>query len=204
MKNNSTTAFMEKCVLDGYPALEPSSVCVIKAAIKHNLDYEVLDENRSFFRIYNDNKEEFIYQATKTSKDVSTFPFITDNKQLVKDVLRENNINVPNGILLEEDMSNNEKNILIKPFIGKSVVVKPNTTNKGTGITIFEQPATLEELKNAIKYAFKFDTKVIIEDFKKGLEYRFLVVGDECICVMHRRPASVVGDGKTSINELIK
>jgi len=204
MKNNSTTAFMEKCVLNGYPNLEPSSVCVIKAAIKHNLDYEILDENRSFFRIYNDKKEEYIYQATKTSKDVSIFPFITDNKQLVKNVLRENNINVPNGILLEENMSNNEKNILLRPFEGKSVVVKPNTTNKGTGITIFEEPATLKELKEAVNYAFKFDTKVIVEDFKKGKEYRFLVVGDECICVMHRRPASVVGDGKTSINELIK
>ena len=192
MKNNSTTAFMEKCVLNGYPNLEPSSVCVIKAAIKHNLDYEILDENRSFFRIYNDKKEEYIYQATKTSKDVSIFPFITDNKQLVKNVLRENNINVPNGILLEENMSNNEKNILLRPFEGKSVVVKPNTTNKGTGITIFEEPATLKELKEAVNYAFKFDTKVIVEDFKKGKEYRFLVVGDECICVMHRRPASVV------------
>ena len=204
MKNNSTTGFLDKCVLYGYPALEPSSVCVIKAAIKHNLKYEVLDENRSFFRIYNDEKEEFIYQATKTSKDISTFPFITDNKVLVKDVLRNNNINVPDGILLEEDMSIKEKAILLKQFVGKCVVVKPNTTNKGTGITIFENPVTLKELKDAVKYAFEFDSKVIIEDFKRGLEYRFLVVGDECICVLHRRPASVVGDGKKSINELIK
>ena len=35
MKNNSTTGYLEKCVLDGYPELEASTVCVIKAAIKH-------------------------------------------------------------------------------------------------------------------------------------------------------------------------
>lgn len=204
MKNNSTAGFIEKCVLDGYPNLEPSSVCVIKAALKHNINYEVLEENKSFFKIYNDDKEEFIYQATKTSKDISTYPFVTDNKLLVKNILKDNNIHVPNGILLEEDMSINEKNILIKPFINKSVVVKPNTTNRGTGITVFEKPANIKELKDAIKYAFQFDSKVIVEEFKKGLEYRFLVIGDECICVIHRRAASVVGDGKSTINELIK
>ena len=204
MNNNSTTGYMEKCVLDGYPLLEPSTVCVIKAAIKHNLNYEILDEKRSFFRIYNDKKEEFIYQATKTSKDISTYPFITDNKVLVKNILRDNNFNVPDGILLDENMSVVEKNSLIKHFVGKSVVVKPNTTNRGTGITVFEKEVTVEELKEAIQNAFKYDSKVIVEDFKKGLEYRFLVIGDECICVLHRRAASVVGDGKSTISELIK
>lgn len=204
MKNNSSSVYMEKCYLSDYPALEPSTVCVIKAAIKHNLNYEVLDENRSFFKIYNDEKEEYIYQATKTSKDISTFPFITDNKVLVKNILKENNLFTPDGILLNDNMSSKEMKNIISNYIRKSVVVKPNTTNKGVGITVFENPANEKELLTAIKLAFKFDSKVIIEDFKKGLEYRFLVVGDECICVLHRRAASVVGNSKSTINELIK
>lgn len=204
MKNNSTTGFLEKCVLNGYPELEPSTVCVIKAAIKHDLKYEILDESRSFIKIYNDEKEEYIYQATKTSKDISTFPFVTDNKELVKDILRENNFNTPNGIILEKGLTKRDIDILIEPFIGKSIVVKPNNTNKGIGITIFEKPVNEIDLKNAIHNAFTYDSKVIVEEFKKGLEYRFLVVGDECICVLHRRAASVVGDGKSSIKELIE
>ena len=204
MKNNSTTGFLEKCVLDGYPDLEPSTVCVIKAAIKHDLKYEILDEARSFIKIYNDEKEEYIYQATKTTKDVSTFPFVTDNKELVKDILRENNFNAPNGIILEKNLTKRDIQILMEPFIGKSVVVKPNTTNKGIGITVFEKSVNEKDLKNAIEKAFKYDSKVIVEEFKKGLEYRFLVVGDECICVLHRRAASIVGDGKSSIEKLIK
>ena len=103
MSNNSTNGFLEKCVLDGYPELEPSTVCVIKAAIHHNLKYEILDEARSFIKIYNDEKEEYIYQATKTSVDVSTFPFITDDKVLVKNILSENNFNTPDGIILDYD-----------------------------------------------------------------------------------------------------
>lgn len=204
MRNNSTTTYYDKCVLDGYEELEPSTVCVIKAAIKHNLKYEILDEKRSFIKIYNDEKEEYIYQATKTSKDVSTFPFVTDNKELVKEILRENNFDTPNGIILEKNLTKRDIRILTEPFIGKSVVVKPNATNKGIGIMIFENAVTEKELRDAITNAFKYDSKVIVEEFKKGLEYRFLVVGDECICVLHRRCASVVGDGKSNIEELIK
>lgn len=204
MKINSSSDFMEKCVLNGYPELEPSTVCVIKAAIKHDLKYEILDESRSFIKVYNEDKEEYIYQATKTSKDVSTFPFITDNKELVKNILRENNFNTPDGIILEKKFTKKEIDYLINPYIDKSVVVKPNTTNKGIGITVFEKPVSQKDLKDAIKNAFKYDSKVIVEEFKKGLEYRFLVIGDECVCVLHRRSASVIGDGKSTINDLIK
>lgn len=204
MKKNSTDGFMEKCVLDGYPLLEPSTVCVIKAALKHDLKVDILDEARSFIKVYNEDMEEYIYQATKTSKDVSTYPFITDNKELVKDVLRENNINTPNGIILEKGVSKRDLTYYIRPFIGKSMVVKPNTTNKGIGITVFEKPVNEKDLIDAINNAFKYDTKVIVEEFKKGLEYRFLVIGDECVCVVHRRAASIVGDGKSNIEELIK
>ena len=204
MKLNNTSGFMEKCVLDGYPALEPSTVCVIKAAIKHDLNYEILDEARSFIKIYNDEKEEYIYQATKTSKDISTFPFVTDNKEIVKDVLRENNLNTPKGIIIEKGHTKRDLEFLIEPFVNKSVVVKPNTTNRGVGITVFEKPVSQKDLFAAVKNAFRHDSQVIIEEFKKGLEYRFLVIGDECVCVIHRRAASVVGDGKTNIANLIE
>ena len=204
MKNNSTAGFLEKCVLDGYPLLEPSTVCVIKAALKHNLKVDILDEARSFIKVYNDEQEEYIYQATKTSKDVSTFPFVTDNKVIVKEILREHNLNTPDGIILEKGISKRDIDYCTRPFIGRSVVVKPNTTNKGIGITVFEKPADQEGLVNAIKNAFRYDTKVIVEEFQKGLEYRFLVIGDECVCVLHRRAASVVGNGKNTIEELIE
>ena len=190
MRNNSTEGFLEKCV--------------IKAAYKHDLKVDILDEARSFIKVYNDEKEEYIYQATKTSKDISTFPFVTDNKVIVKEILRENNLNTPDGITLEKGISKRDINYYIRPFVGKSVVVKPNTTNKGIGITVFEKPVTQEALFNAVKYAFKFDTKVIVEEFQKGLEYRFLVIGDECVCVLHRRAASVIGDGKSRISDLIE
>ena len=35
------------------------------------------------------------------------------------------------------------------------------------------------------------------------MEYRFLVIDGKCLSVAHRRAASVVGDGKSTIKELM-
>ena len=48
MKNNSSNGYLEKCYLEGYPLLEASTVCVIKAAYKHDLKVDILDEARGW------------------------------------------------------------------------------------------------------------------------------------------------------------
>jgi glutamate--cysteine ligase len=45
---------------------------------------------------------------------------------------------------------------------------------------------------------------VLIETFIPGKEYRFLVVGDEVLGVLHRVPANVIGDGISTIEELVQ
>ena len=42
-----------------------------------------------------------------------------------------------------------------------------------------------------------------MEPFIKGKEYRFLVIGEETVAVLHRVPANVIGDGKSTISQLI-
>ena len=42
-----------------------------------------------------------------------------------------------------------------------------------------------------------------MEPFIKGKEYRFLVIGEETAAVLHRVPANVIGDGKSTISQLI-
>ena len=202
-KNNSTAGFLEKCVLDGYPLLEPSTVCVIKAALKHDLKVDILDEARSFIKVYNDEKEEYIYQATKTSKDVSTFPFVTDNKVIVKEILRENNLNTPDGIILEKGISKRDIDYCTRPFIGRSVVVKPNTTNKGIGITVFEKPADQEGLVNAIKNAFRYDTKVIVEIFASRPKWYLDLIDQEYNRIYKCTLRSEIGKKKKDFNKFL-
>ncbi|MBF6842348.1 hypothetical protein HN289_22225, partial [Acinetobacter baumannii] len=46
--------------------------------------------------------------------------------------------------------------------------------------------------------------EVILEDYVPGREFRIVVIGDRVLGAMIRRPASVLGDGKHTIKELIQ
>lgn len=195
--------YEEKYLLKGYPKLESSTVALIKDAISQGIKYEIIDENRSFIKLYTDKQTEYVVQATKTRKDSYIFPFIVNDKEFVKQVLKNNNLNVPEGIVIESTAEREDIDNLINKYENKKCVIKPRTTNCGLGITVFDKPVTKEEIKEAVKYAFNYDSSVLIEDYKIGKEYRFVVIDGKCISVAYRRSASVVGDGIKTIQELM-
>ena len=45
---------------------------------------------------------------------------------------------------------------------------------------------------------------MLIEEFIKGKEYRFLVIDDKVVGILHRVPANVLGDGVKTIRELVE
>ncbi len=194
---------LHKYCMRKYPKLESSTVAVIKDAIKAGIDYNIINESQNFVEYSGNKRKECIIQATKTNMDSYIFPFITDDKFYAKRILTENNLNVPSGILLTKKMSDSAIKKIVKPYFNTQCVVKPRTTNCGIGITVFGTPASEGHLLKAIKYAFKFDNDVLLENFVSGREYRFVVINGKCLNVVWRRSASVVGDGKSTIKELI-
>lgn len=190
--------------LQKYEKLVSESVVIIKDAISQGIDYKVLNESKSLVEFDLNGHKEFVIEGNKTDKDSYIFPIITDDKFTSKQIMDNNGLNVPQAILLEKDMDEEDIEELASDFYDKTLVVKPRNTNYGTGITVFSKPATKEQVLNAIKYAFEFDTNVLIEEYVKGMEYRFLVINGKCLSVAHRRIASVVGDGVSTIRQLIE
>lgn len=189
-----------KFYIQGYPELEKSTVVLIREAFTNGIDVDVLDAEKNIIRLKKDNKEEMIVQATRTSKDISTLQYIVNNKDLAKKILAKNGISTPRGIMFNK---NDDIEKIVATYVNKSIVVKPQSTNCGVGITIFNQGASAEKLREAIKNAFEFDNNILIEEYVKGKEYRFLVINHKCIAVSWRRNASVVGDGQSTIKDLI-
>lgn len=190
--------------LQNYKKLVSESVVLIKDAIANGVDYEVLNELKSIVQFYYKDREEFVIEGNKTDKDTYIFPIITDDKFTSKQIMKEHGLNVPNAILLNRSMNAQDREELLKEFYNHSLVVKPRNTNYGTGITVFAKSASKTQITNAVDYAFKFDENVLIEQYVKGMEYRFLVVNGKCLSVAHRRAASVVGNGKNTIRKLIE
>ena len=85
----------------------------------------------------------------------------------------------------------------------KRVVVKPVDAAHGNGVTtnITDQAA----LKQAIDYAAQFseDTGILIQSQVTGEDIRILFIGDTYVGSLIRHPASVVGDGSSTIAQLI-
>lgn len=196
-------SFCSRYVIKKYPKLDGSAVALIKDALSQGIDFNIIDETKSFVEFTHKNHNEDVIMATMTNRDSYILSYVTDDKQFAKNILIKNKLSVPNGILVDLNMSSFDRECIVEQFVGKPVVVKPKSTNSGTGITILSFPASQKDILNAVKYALRYDDHAIIEDFIKGKEYRFLIVDNECVGVVHRRSASVVGDGKSTIRELI-
>ncbi len=184
-----------------FEALELSTQIIMKDAPERNIVVEVLDYDDNFIRLKSGSKTEIIKQATRTSLDSYISPLIMENKEVTKIILRENGINVPDGISAK---SFDEAIDYFQMFSDKNIVVKPKSTNFGKGVVILKQPYGIDDYKSAIEYAFSYDNSILVEEFASGKEYRFLVIGDEVAAILHRVPANVTGDGIHTIEELVQ
>ena len=200
-KKYKEIAYKNRFKLEGYEDLELSTQILMKEAIKRGIKVDVLDRSENFISLKKCDKKEYVVQATKTSKDNYATILIMENKVVTKKVLEDNNIRVPKG---EEYTSIEEAKVKSDKFIGKPIVIKPKSTNFGIGISIFTEGASKDDMIKAFEIAFENDKTVLIEEFIKGKEYRFLVIGDKVAGILHRVPANVVGDGKSTIAELVE
>ncbi|MEG0014604.1 MAG: bifunctional glutamate--cysteine ligase GshA/glutathione synthetase GshB [Cellulosilyticaceae bacterium] len=199
-KTYKESAYKNRFKLVGYEDMELSTQLLMKEAIKRGISVEIIDRSENFICLKKYGKVEYIKQATKTSKDNYVTVLMMENKGVTKNVLGRNQIKVPGGRefdKLEEAVSE------LDLFTYKPVVIKPKSTNFGVGISIFPEGTKKENLIEALKIAFAHDKTVLIEEFIKGKEYRFLVIDNKVVGVLHRVPANVLGDGVKSISELV-
>jgi len=129
---------------------------------------------------------------------------LTKNKIITKIVLDSLNIHTPKGIIAnsfaEAKMSIKEKS-LIYPLICKPVdgsLAKGVTWNITSSL---ELKKAIDFAKNACKQ--KTHSQLLIEEMFIADEYRVLVFNGKVLSAVHKIPAGVTGDGKSSLHELI-
>ena len=195
--------YNKRYTIAGHEELVAESKVLIKDSVAQGIDYNVLNERKSVVEHINKKHKEIVIEGNKTNRDSYIFPIITDDKLIAKNIMSEAGVNVPDAIVLDKSMTEKDIDELLHDYYNTKLVVKPRNTNYGTGITVFNKPASKKLILNAISYAFKFDDSILIEQYVKGMEYRFLVIDGKCVSIAHRRNASIVGDGKSTIIELI-
>ena len=200
-KQYKAQAFERFYALSAFDNMELSTQALLFDLIQQGISTEILDENDQFLALKFGNHLEYVKNGNMTSHDQYISPLIMENKVVTKKVLAKAGFNVPKSV----EFTSVEQAVAHYPlFEGRSVVIKPKSTNYGLGITIFQQGVSnREDFTKAIEIAFREDKEVMVEDYLVGTEYRFFVLGDETLAVLLRVPANVVGDGVQTVRELV-
>ncbi len=122
---------------------------------------------------------------------------ISRDKDLTKTLLKSCGVPVPEGRLVDsaEDAWDAAEDI------GLPVVVKPSDGNHARGV--FTNLMAREEVESAYAAAVVEGSGVIVERYVRGSEHRLLIVGGKLAAAARGETAKVVGDGQSTIDELI-
>ena len=119
------------------------------------------------------------------------------NKLHAAIILRQMGLPVPEHFVVK----NIDQAILFAKKLGFPVVVKPFDLDGGIGV--YSDIRTEAELIEAFESTKKKSKNILVEKHIEGRDYRLNVHNDKLLWAIERIPAGVLGDGVSSINELI-
>ncbi len=121
-----------------------------------------------------------------------------DNKMALKTKLKIAGLPVARG----EVAYVTNRAIKIFNWLRKPVIVKPNEGSRSRHTSIHID--TEKQLIRAFRKAKQLSPLVVIEEELKGMVYRATVVNKKLVATLRREPAMVIGNGKSTVYELVK
>ncbi len=180
-------------------ALGPSTETIVKEAEARGIPWSLLSA-RSLVQFGHGIYQKRM-QATLSDRSGILAVELACDKEGTKRILKDAGIPVPRGTVIRylDDLEN-----AIEDVGGFPVVIKPLDGNHGRGITINVISWSQAEEAYDLASAESKTKSVIIERYYTGRDHRVLVVNGKLVAVAERVPAHVVGDGKSTISELIE
>ncbi|MGA9572340.1 MAG: cyanophycin synthetase [Lysobacterales bacterium] len=177
--------------------LGPSTASLVNAAEEREIPY--LRLNKYSLVQFGHGAYQQRIQATITSKTPHIAVEISSDKEDTHNLLRDLGLPVPS----QRMVYNPREAIRAAHSIGLPVVLKPLNANHGRGVSI--NLITDEQVENAFAFAREQGTSkaVLVESYVDGFDHRMLVVNNELVAVAKRVPGHVVGDGISTVRQLV-
>jgi len=180
-------------------ALGPSTETIVKEAQARNIPWLLLSARSMVQLGYGVHQKRI--QATLSSFSGILAVELACDKEGTKTVLKDGGIPVPRGTVIQYL---DELPAAIEEVGGFPIVIKPLDGNHGRGISIdVKNQQEAEEAYDLASAASK-TRSLIVERYYKGSDHRILVINGKVAAVAERIPAHVVGDGRSTIEELIE
>ena len=139
-------------------------------------------------------------RATMTSRTSGIAVDIASDKNLTNRLLDSAGLPVPKS----EVVDTVEGTLAAAKRVGLPCVVKPLDGNHGRGVNL--NLRTDDEIRAAFENARRESRSgaLVVETFVTGNDYRCLVIGGKVAAIAERVPASVLGDGKRTVRQLVE
>jgi cyanophycin synthetase len=178
---------------------------LFRAAHKLGVRITMLDEERSLREFEKAGKKVLVLHDMPSLNELISARLVSD-KALVKRVLHRYGILVPPGT--KETRISKVFELIDRGILKFPLVVKPVEGSQGSAV--FVGVDDKRWLSIAIQEVFKYNRRTkgrtnsfIVEKFVRGDDYRLLVLDGKVLTVLMRKPAYVIGDGTSSIRQLI-
>jgi GNAT-family acetyltransferase (TIGR03103 family) len=175
---------------------DPYLAIIAEEACARGITVEVIDQEYGFLRLTYQGRA-MLTRGSLSELTSAVAMSRCDNKDVTHRVLAAAGLRVPRTRLASFDARDER-------FLAEvgSLVVKPVHGEGGAGVTI--GVITADELAQALTQARVHSSQVLLEEFVTGHDLRVVVIDHAVVAAAIRRPATVVGDGHSTIRQLIQ
>lgn len=175
--------------------LGPSTGAIVRAAEKHGIPTRRLNAG-SLVQLGWGARQHRIWTA-ETDQTSALAETIAQDKQLTRNLLQAVGVPVPYGRPVDDA----EDAWRAAEEIGPPVVVKPQYGNQGRGVAT--DLRSRDQVLAAYAAAKQESSYIVVEKYVPGADHRLLVIGGKLVAAALREPAHVIGDGRSTIAQLI-
>ena len=175
--------------------LGPSTNSIVEGAVERGIPFIRLNEGNLVQLGYGARQRRIWTAETDSTSAIAES--ISRDKDLTKTLLTSCGVPVPEGRIVASPEDAWEA----AEDIGLPVAVKPTDANHARGVSL--ELTLREQVEAAYHVALAEGSEVMVERYVPGVEHRLLVVGNRLVAATRGETASVVGDGKSTIVELI-
>jgi GNAT-family acetyltransferase (TIGR03103 family) len=179
----------------GYERCNRYTKVIVDAALAHGVEVDVLDPATGELLLRRAGREVTTYESLSELTSAVAFRRC-DHKPTTRRVLAAAGCSLPAGRIATFDAED-------EAFLAQhqDLVVKPARGEGGAGITV--GVTERDALGVALAAARDVCAEVLLEQRVDGDDVRVIVIGGEVVAAAVRRPPTIVGDGRSTIAELV-
>src|SRR5690606_16830881 len=176
--------------------LNPYAKIIVDEAVRRGIAVEVIDAEHGYFALQSAGRRVMCRESLSELTSAVAMSRC-DNKLVTQRVMRKIGVRVPEQRRAGSPLEN-------EAFLESHgpLVVKPARGEQGRGVSVNIGDA--EELAAAVEHAGALCEDVVLEEYVEGQDLRVVLIDFAVVAAAIRKPATVVGNGRHTVRELIE